>query len=89
MIDAYSDYYRPYEFSVLGDLYAYKMPNSVRDFMPNGTVNCSPFSVRIRPMKKKEESSKMGTMKNPSVTGQSSVSSTASSSWYYTINKLF
>ncbi|KAF5294867.1 hypothetical protein FQR65_LT10665 [Abscondita terminalis] len=80
MIDAYTDYYRPYELSVLSEMFAYKISNSIRDFMPNFTINYSPFTIRVRPGKRREESSnKGGFMKNPSLTGQSSTSSTASS----------
>lgn len=51
-----------------------------RDFMPHFTTNFSPFTVRIRPGRRREETSLKGrTMKNPSLTGQSSTSSTASS----------
>lgn len=85
MIDAYTDYHRPYELSILNELFAYKISNSIRDFMPNFTINYSPFTIRVRPVRRREESSnKGGAMKNPSLTGQSSVSSTASSSRYYT-----
>ncbi|GLH16032.1 Polyphosphoinositide phosphatase [Gryllus bimaculatus] len=80
MIDAYTDYHRPYEFSVLSDMYAYKISHSVRDFMPHCTTNFSPFTVRARPGRRREETSaKGGAMKNPSLTGQSSTSSTTSS----------
>ncbi|XP_074039446.1 polyphosphoinositide phosphatase FIG4 isoform X2 [Leptinotarsa decemlineata] len=82
MIDSYLDYYRPYELSVLGDVFALKISNSIRDFMPNFTTNYSPFTLRVRPVRRREENSnKTGTnaMKNPSVTGQSSTCSTASS----------
>lgn len=81
MIDAYTDYHRPYELSVLSDVFAYAICNSIRDFMPNFTINYSPFTIRVRPVRRREENSKKGvSMKNPSLTGQSSVSSTASSS---------
>ncbi|KAF5302794.1 hypothetical protein FQA39_LY01974 [Lamprigera yunnana] len=80
MIDAYTDYYRPYELSILSEMFAYKVSNSIRDFMPNFTINYSPFTIRVRPGKRREESSsKAGIMKNPSLTGQSSTSSTTSS----------
>ncbi|KAB0799167.1 hypothetical protein PPYR_07047 [Photinus pyralis] len=80
MIDAYTDYYRPYEFSMLSELFSYKISNSIRDFMPNFTINYSPFTIRVRPGKGREESSsKGGNMKNPSLTGLSSTGSTASS----------
>lgn len=84
MIDAYSDYHRPYDLSVLNDVYAFKISNSVRDFMPNFTTDYSPFIIRIRPVRRREENSNKGfAMKNPSVTGQSSTSSAASSSRYF------
>ncbi|XP_021930224.1 polyphosphoinositide phosphatase isoform X2 [Zootermopsis nevadensis] len=80
MADGYVDYHRPYEFSVLSEMFAYKISHSVRDFMPHFTTNFSPFTVRIRPGRRREDSSsKGGTMKNPSLTGQSSTGSTASS----------
>lgn len=80
MIDAYIDYYRPHELSVLNDAYATKISNSIRDFMPNFTTNYSPFTIRVRPVRRREENSNKGnTMRNPSVTGQSSTSSAASS----------
>ena len=80
MIDSYMDYYRPYELSVLGDVFALKVSNSIRDFMPNFTTNYSPFTLRVRPLRRREETSSKGNaMKNPSVTGQSSTSSAASS----------
>lgn len=80
MIDAYSDYHRPYELSILSEVFACKISNSIRDFMPNATVNYSPFTLRIRPGKRREHTSNKSQMKNPSLTGQSSTSSTASSS---------
>lgn len=79
-VDAYVDYHRPYEISVLSEMYAYKISHSVRDFMPHCTTNFSPFSVRTRPSRQREETNaKGGAMKNPSMTGQSSTSSTTSS----------
>ncbi|XP_071445208.1 polyphosphoinositide phosphatase isoform X2 [Hetaerina americana] len=79
-VDAYLDYYRPHEFSVLSDDSAYKISHSVRDFMPHFTTNFSPFTVRVRPGRRREESSSGGERtKNPSLTGQSSTSSTNSS----------
>ncbi|KAF7992786.1 hypothetical protein HCN44_005130 [Aphidius gifuensis] len=81
MIDIYYDYYRPYELTPLLDLYAYQVSHSIRDFMPHFTTNYSPFAVRIRPGRRREETStnKIVNIKNPSMTGQSSTSSTASS----------
>ncbi|KAK2581293.1 hypothetical protein KPH14_008078 [Odynerus spinipes] len=80
MIDVYYDYHRPYELSLLSDVYAYKISHSVRDFMPHFTTSYSPFAVRIRPGRRREETgNKNLNMKNPSMTGQSSTSSTTSS----------
>ncbi|XP_012222338.1 polyphosphoinositide phosphatase isoform X2 [Linepithema humile] len=80
MIDVYYDYHRPYELSLLSEVYAYKISHSVRDFMPQSTTCYSPFAVRVRPGRRREETgSKNLNMKNPSMTGQSSTSSTTSS----------
>lgn len=81
MIDSFIDYYRLDEISILLDSFAYKMSNSVRDFMPNCTLDFSPFTPRVRPVRRREESSikGLGTMKNPSVTGQSSQPSSSES----------
>lgn len=79
MIDAYLDYHRPYQLSVLDEVFAYKICNSIRDFMPNCTTNYSPFSIRVRPGRRREETGKNVNMKNPSLTGLSSTSSTTSS----------
>ncbi|XP_020292603.1 polyphosphoinositide phosphatase isoform X2 [Pseudomyrmex gracilis] len=80
MIDVYYDYHRPYEQSLLSEVYAYKISHSVRDFMPHFTTCYSPFAVRVRPGRRREEAgTKSLNMKNPSMTGQSSTSSTTSS----------
>ncbi|XP_078036879.1 polyphosphoinositide phosphatase FIG4 isoform X1 [Augochlora pura] len=80
MIDVYYDFHRPYELSVISEVYAYKISHSVRDFMPHFTTNFSPFAVRVRPGRRREETgNKNLNMKNPSMTGQSSTSSTTSS----------
>ncbi|XP_058795329.1 polyphosphoinositide phosphatase isoform X2 [Phymastichus coffea] len=79
-IDIYYDYYRPYELTLLSETYAYQISHSVRDFMPHFTTNFSPFVVRIRPGKRREDSqSRNINFKNPSMTGQCSTSSTPSS----------
>lgn len=71
---------RPFEISPLADVHAYQLSHSVRDFMPHFTTNVSPFAVRVRPGRRREETGKKSlSMKNPSMTGQSSTSSTASS----------
>ncbi|XP_049833832.1 polyphosphoinositide phosphatase isoform X1 [Schistocerca gregaria] len=79
-VDSYADYYRPHELSVLCSTFAFKISHSVRDFMPNFTTNFSPFAVRVRPGRRREEMGAKGSsMKNPSLSGQSSSSSTTSS----------
>lgn len=52
-----------------------------RDFMPNCVTDFSPFSMRIRPGKKREQISEK--TRNPSMTGHSSSNSINSSSRYY------
>lgn len=80
MIDAYVDYHRPNELSVLSEVFAFQISHSFKDFMPNFTTDYSPFSIRIRPVRKRDDISSKGNMiKNPSVSGQSSTSSAASS----------
>ncbi|KAJ8674118.1 hypothetical protein QAD02_005380 [Eretmocerus hayati] len=80
MVDVYYDYYRPYELSLLSEVYAYMVSHSVRDFMPHFTTNFSPFAVRVRPGRRREEAgNKNSNLRNPSLTGQSSTSSTTSS----------
>ena len=75
------DYYRPFELTVLQDLFAFNEINhSVRDFMPNFTTEFSPFSARVRLGKKREEMSSSKTnmfAKNPSVAGNSTSSTTS------------
>ena len=48
--------------------------------MPNFGTDFSPFAVRVRPGKRREELSSKNALalRNPSLTGQSSTSSTAS-----------
>lgn len=80
LIQILCKYFRPYELSLLSEVYAYKISHSVRDFMPHFTTCYSPFAVRVRPGRRREEAgSKNLNMKNPSMTGQSSTSSTTSS----------
>lgn len=64
---------------MLSDVFALQISSSV-DFMPVCTVDCSPFAVRTRPDKRREEVLLKGNAaKSPSVTGQSSTSSATSS----------
>ncbi|TRY78581.1 hypothetical protein TCAL_11221 [Tigriopus californicus] len=55
--DLYQDYYRPFELSVLNELFPYReVSHSVRDYMPNCCTEYSPFVVRQREVKRREES---------------------------------
>merc|ERR1712025_457529 len=81
-LDPQDDYYRPFELTVLQDLFAFSEINhSVRDYMPNNTTNFSPFFARGNLLgKKREEMSSSKTnlsKKNPSVAGNSTSSSTS------------
>ncbi|KZS16333.1 polyphosphoinositide phosphatase [Daphnia magna] len=81
MVDGYYEFYRPFEFTVVSDLFGVTISHSVRDFMPNNCgTDFSPFAVRVRPGKRREELSSKNALalRNPSLTGQSSTSSTAS-----------
>jgi len=80
LVDGFYEYYRPFEFSIISDLFAFTVSHSTRDFMPNFTTDYSPFAVRIRPGKRREElsSKKALALRNPSLTGHCSTSSTAS-----------
>lgn len=76
-VDGFLELYRPFEMSVLDELFMFSISHSVRDIMPNSAVDCSPFCVRIRPGKHIET---VGLNKppNPSVTGIWSSTSTSS-----------
>ncbi|GFQ96368.1 polyphosphoinositide phosphatase [Trichonephila clavata] len=73
--DGFFDHYRPFEMTSLVDLLSFYMNHSMRDVMPSFTSDYSPFSVRVRPGRKRESIGEKPP--NPSVTG---ISSTASAS---------
>jgi len=79
--DMIDEYYHPFELTVLQDLFAFaEINHSVRDYMPNCTTDFSPFSVRVRLGKKREEmsSSKADlTLRNPNLAGKSTSSNTS------------
>ncbi|XP_035223764.1 polyphosphoinositide phosphatase-like isoform X2 [Stegodyphus dumicola] len=70
--DGFFDHYRPF---AIADLLSFSMNHSMRDIMPSFTSDYSPFSVRVRPGRKRESIGEKPP--NPSVTG---ISSTASAS---------
>ncbi|KFM61067.1 Polyphosphoinositide phosphatase, partial [Stegodyphus mimosarum] len=73
--DGFFDHYRPFEITSIADLLSFSMNHSMRDIMPSFTSDYSPFSVRVRPGRKRESIGEKPP--NPSVTG---ISSTASAS---------
>lgn len=75
MIDAYSDCHRPDVLTELSDAHAYTLTNTLRDFMPNFTVDYSPFSVRVGPGRRQE-----GRPLPPPPSAASSATSSSSSS---------
>jgi hypothetical protein len=81
MNDIIDDFYHPFELTVLQDLFAFaEINHSVRDYMPNCTTDFSPFSVRVRLGKKREEMSSAKanlTLKNPNLAGKSTSSNTS------------
>ena len=56
--DLYMDNYHPHYLTILSDLFSIKeVSHSVRDYMPNCETDFSPFVVREREVKRREESS--------------------------------
>ena len=54
--DLYTDQYHPHVFTVVSDNFMFKeISHSVRDYMPNCETNYSPFVVRNREGKRREE----------------------------------
>lgn len=81
-IDYFLDAYKPYEMTCLTTLLHLQILNTIRDFMPYGATNCSPFCLRLGPGKLKEKYLKLPSNKrlppNPSVYGMPSNSSSSS-----------
>ncbi|EEC07734.1 SAC domain-containing protein, putative, partial [Ixodes scapularis] len=75
--DGFVELYRPFEMSVISELFMFNLSHSVRDIMPNSATDHSPFSVRIRPGKHRETAG-AAKLPNPSVSGISSAMSTSS-----------
>ena len=56
--DLYTEQYRPHHLSIVNDLFPFKeVSHSVRDYMPNCETEYSPFIVREREVKRREENS--------------------------------
>lgn len=72
MIDYYSNYHLPYRCTVFEEHIAFQIGQLARNFMPTYRTNFSPFE----PGRRREG---RGRVINPSLTGQSSTSSTNSS----------
>ena len=55
--DLYQDYYRLFEITTVSDLFLFKeVSHSVRDYMPHCSTNFSPFLIRDREVKRREDS---------------------------------
>lgn len=81
-IDYYDDAYRPYEVTYLASSFSNQILHTIKDFMPVGVTNYSPFCLRLGPGKLKEKYLRLPSNKrlppNPSVYGLPSTSSSAS-----------
>lgn len=81
-IDYYDDAYRPYEVTYLESSFSNQILHTIKDFMPVGVNNYSPFCLRLGPGKLKEKYLRLPSNKrlppNPSVYGLPSTSSSAS-----------
>ncbi len=73
MIDYYSNYHIPYKWTAFEENIAFQIGHLARNFMPTYRTNFSPFDPNRR-------GEVRGSLKNPSLSGQCSTSSTASSS---------
>ena len=57
--ELYEDYYKPQEFNVMNETFQFKeVGHSVRDYMPNCCTDYSPFVIREREIRKREEETK-------------------------------
>lgn len=72
MIDYYSNYHLPYKWTSFDEHIAFQISHLARNYMPTFRTNFSPFEPSRRPEGR-------ASLKNPSLTGQSSTSSTSSS----------
>lgn len=81
-IDYFLDLYRPYELTCLNTSFPVQILSTIRDFMPQGSMNPSPFCIRLEPGKLREKYLKLPSSKrlppNPSVYGLPSTSSSSS-----------
>lgn len=75
-IDAFWEYYKPYELTTLDEQYSFNMPNSIRDFMPKFATNHSPFTPRVG--RRQEQYGNLVHEVNPNMSGKDSTSSTTS-----------
>lgn len=72
-MEYYFDAYRPFEINYLTSLFSLQILNTIRDYMPSGAIDFSPFCLRLEPGKLKEVYLKIQNDKklppNPSVYG--------------------
>lgn len=81
-IDYFFDANRPYEITYLASSFSVQILHTIKDFMPFGALNYSPFCLRLGPGKLKEKYLHLPANKklppNPSVYGLPSTSSSTS-----------
>ncbi|XP_064595494.1 polyphosphoinositide phosphatase-like isoform X2 [Liolophura sinensis] len=77
-VSGYWDYYKPYELTSMDELFSFTIPSSVKNFMPKTAQNFSPFSRRIRPDRRHDETGTTGMEANPNVSGKESTASNTS-----------
>lgn len=82
-VDYFLDAYKPFEVTFLSSLFSSQVLNTVRDYMPSGAENDSPFCLRSAPGRLKEMYMRSNSSKklppNPSVSGMPAGSSSSSS----------
>ncbi|KAL3882137.1 hypothetical protein ACJMK2_028508 [Sinanodonta woodiana] len=72
-VDHFQQYYKPYQLTVLQDLYCSAMAHSIRNFMPKSAVDFSPFTRRVI-----EKGKDVNQEVNPNISGKDSTASVTS-----------
>ncbi|XP_046335599.2 polyphosphoinositide phosphatase-like isoform X2 [Haliotis rufescens] len=79
-VNAFFEYYRPFELTSLDDHYCMSMTSSIKDFMPKGASDPSPFHLRriAATAANPAQQDKSGQEANPNISGKDSTSSVTS-----------
>ncbi|KAK6187826.1 hypothetical protein SNE40_005765 [Patella caerulea] len=81
-LNEFAEYYKPWTFTVLEELTCYKHSSSIRNIMPKGARDISPFSVRVISNQTSEatglNADSRSNNKNPNVSGKDSTTSVGS-----------